>query len=43
MNKLTREIKQFDIVIPIGEYDKDIIYKQIELTKKILLDIGTFI
>jgi len=34
MNKLTREIKQFDIVIPIGEYDKDIIYKQIELTKK---------
>lgn len=39
-NKLMREIKQFDIVIPIGEYDKDIIYKQIELTKKNIIGYG---
>ena len=32
----------FDIVIPVGPNDNDIIYKQIESTKKILLDTGIF-
>ena len=32
----------FDIIIPLGPNDKDIIYKQIEYTKKILLDIEIF-